>query len=339
MHRRVAAAAVIALFTTAAAPRAAAVTPAQLLHDAYDAPQSVSYEGQVQVMEIGESRSVVSVYRISHLAPDLTRRWYLAPQSVYGDSVIARGAHTYNIDVRRGRTIVDSNGALDDQVALDDNYGLMAKNYRVVVAPDDSIAGHTTRTLLLVNKHTGETTMRVCIDASTHLVLERDTYAPNGSLASQVRFEQLNYIPTIPRAVFALPSGFKQVSGIQHNAPSNDIKSLVKSAGFNAKSPKYLPDGFFPVTGDVTVVDGVRTLHLLYSDGIRTVSLFQNARGAAVDMSRYSPRDIAVQNHQGRYVEQGPITLLAWEESGLHFALVGELSRTELVKIAASVVP
>jgi negative regulator of sigma E activity len=337
MRRRLATAALIALFATLGA--SPAQTPAQLLRDAFDAPRALSYEGQVQVMEIGESHSMVSVYRVSHRAPDLTRRWYLAPQSLYGDSVIARGAHTYNIDVRHGRTIVDSNGALDDQVALNDNYGLMTRNYRIVVAPDDSIAGRITRTLLLVNKHTGETTMRVCIDASTHLVLERDTYAPNGSLASQVRFEQLNYVHAIPQAVFALPSGFTQVGGIRHKAPSNDIASLVKSAGFSAKSPHYLPDGFQPVTGDVSVVNGIRTLHLLYSDGIRTLSLFQNARGAAVDMSRYSPHDIAVENHRGRYVEQGPITLLAWQESGLHFALVGELSRTELVKIAASVVP
>ena len=339
MRRRLAVAALFTFLATVAASPVAAEPPAQLLREAFDAPRTVSYEGQVQIMEIGESRSVVSVYRISHLAPDLTRRWYLAPQSVYGDSVIARGAHTYNIDVRRSRTIVDKNEALDDRAALNDNFGLMTKNYRVVVAPDDNIAGRTTRTLLLINKHTGETTMRVCIDARTHLVLEKDIYASNGSLASQVRFEQLNYVTSIPRAVFALPSGFKQVNGIEHKMPSNDIKRLVKSAGFKAKSPQYLPDGFRPVTGDVSVVDGVRTLHLLYSDGVRTVSLFQNARGAAVDMSRYSPRDIAVQNHRGRYVEQGPITLLAWQEAGLHFALVGELSRAELVKIAASVVP
>lgn len=339
MHRRLTAAALAIFLVTSAAPGIAADAPAQLLRAAFDAPKTVSYEGQVQIVEIGESGSVVSVYRVSHLAPGLTRRWYLAPQSVYGDSVIARGERTYNIDVRSGRTIVDSNGALNDQVALNDNFDLMTKNYRVVVAPDDSIAGRTARTLLLMNKHTGETTMRVCIDASTHLVLERDIYAPNGSLASQVRFEQLNYVASIPRAVFALPSGFKQVTGIQHQAPSNDIRALVRSAGFKAKSPGYLPDGFYAVTGDIGVVDGVRTLHLLYSDGIRTVSLFQNARGAAVDMSHYTAHDITVENHKGRYVEQGPITLLAWQEAGLHFALVGELSRTELVKIAASVVP
>ena len=339
MHRRLAAAALSTLLAALCAAPAAAETSAQLLHDAFDAPHALSYEGQVQVMEIGESHSIVSVYRISHLAPDLTRRWYLAPQSVYGDSVIARGVHTYNIDVRHSRTIVDKNGALDDRAALDDNFGLMTKNYRIVVAPDDNIAGRTVRTLLLVNKYTGETTMRVCIDARTHLMLEKDRYAPNGSLMSQVRFEQLSYVASIPRAVFALPSGFKQISGIQHQTPSNDVASLVKSAGFKAKSPRYLPDGFLPVTGDISAVNGVRTLHLLYSDGIRTVSLFENARGAAVDMSRYSAHDIAVQNHRGRYVEQGPVTLLAWQESGLHFALVGELSRTELVKIAASVVP
>jgi len=51
------------------------------------------------------------------------------------------------------------------------------------------------------------------------------------------------------------------------------------------------------------------------------------------------PKTVDLENHTAQYVEQGPTTLLAWSEHGLHFALVGELSRTELIKIAASVVP
>jgi negative regulator of sigma E activity len=339
MLRRTLALGTLTLFTSLAASPVNAVDPATLLRLAFDSPQKISYEGEVQSTEIGDSQAMVSVYRVEHLAPDLTRRWYIAPQSIYGDSVISRGQRTYNVDVKNNRLVVDQNGAIDDQVAINDNFDLLSSNYRVETAPDDTIANRTTHVLLLVNKHTGATTMRVWIDAQTHLVLQKERYAANGSLTSQVRFEQLHYTSTIPAAVFALPTGFSRSTGIRHGAPTNDIPKLVDAAGFSAKHPRYLPDGFLAVTGDVSDVNNVRTLHLLYSDGIRTVSLFQNARGASVDMSHYTVHDIAIQNHTGRYVEQGPITLLAWSESGLHFTLVGELSRDELVKIAASVVP
>jgi negative regulator of sigma E activity len=113
----------------------------------------------------------------------------------------------------------------------------------------------------------------------------------------------------------------------------------VSTAGFQALGPKYLPEGFLPIAGDVSDIKGVRTLHLLYSDGLRTVSIFENARGAAVDLSKYTVHQTAVRSHNAQYVLEGPTTLLAWAQGNLHFALVGELSRDDLVRIASSVAP
>jgi negative regulator of sigma E activity len=311
----------------------------QVLRQAMSAPSTVSYVGEVQRLEIGQSQSEASIFRVEHRAPSLSRYWYIAPQSLYGDSIITRGEVSYSIDVKRSRVIVDENDTIDDQVAIDDNFSLLTTNYRAVLAPNETVVGHSARVVLLVNRHTGQTTMRVWIDGQTHLVLQKERYAANGSLTSQMRFEQLRYTGAIPTGVFDVPKDLPQSRGSSHSLPSNDISRAVHDAGFDAKSPRYLPDGFLPVAGDVADVNGVRTLHLLYSDGIRTISLFQNARGAAVDMSRYHPHDIKVEASDAQYVEEGPVTLLAWSESGLHFALVGELSRSELVKIAASVVP
>ncbi|HMD02528.1 MAG TPA: DUF4367 domain-containing protein, partial [Candidatus Baltobacteraceae bacterium] len=90
---------------------------------------------------------------------------------------------------------------------------------------------------------------------------------------------------------------------------------------------------------DVTTVNGVRTLHLLYSDGLRTISLFENATGAAADFGTLHPTTIHFQGHDAQYVEDGPTTLLTWKEHGLYFALVGDLMRNELIEIGKSVVP
>jgi len=277
------------------------------------------------------------LFRVEHLAPDKTRRWYLAPESLYGDSIISRGTMEYDVDVHRNRVVVARNDALDDQVALDDNFGLLLHNYNAVMAPDTSVAGRRAYQVLLVNKYTGETVIRLAVDAQTKLVLERDRFGSTGTVTGQMRFEQVRFTSAIPEQTFEIPSGMKQIRGQDESLPSNDLRAVVKAAGFRALGPKYLPEGFVPMAGEVNDVKGVRTLHLLYSDGLRTVSLFENARGAAVDMSRYTAHATKIRSHDAQYVRDGSTTLLAWTDGNLHFALVGELTLAELVRIGSSV--
>jgi negative regulator of sigma E activity len=306
------------------------------LRQAVLAYSQLSYVGQIQNVDFGTNRADAVLFRVEHRAPDLTRRWYLAPEALYGDSIISRGTMEYDIDVHRNRVVVARNDALDDQIAFDDNFGLLLRNYKAVLAPDTSVAGRRAFQVLLVNKYTGETVIRLSLDAQTKLVLEKDRFGSNGTVTSQMRFEQIRYT-AVPTQVFDVPTGFTRVHGQDEGLPSNDLQALVKTAGFRALGPKYLPDGFLPIAGELTDVKGVRTLHLMYSDGLRTVSLFENARGAAVDMSHYTVHSTKLQSRDAQYVRDGPTTLLAWSDGVLHFALVGELTLGELMRIGASV--
>ena len=184
--------------------------------------------------------------------------------------------------------------------------------------------------------------MRVWIDEATHLVLKKEEYHGNGAMASQMRFEELRYTTQIPDDIFATdaPAGYEQVAGTEIVAAI-----LRTSTGSNAvpgscrPGPKDLPQGFALATADVTTVNGVRTLHLLYSDGPRTMSLFENATGAAADFGTLHPRTMHFEGHDAQFVEDGPTTLLCWRERGLYFALVSDLMRPELIEIAKSIVP
>ena len=311
--------------------------PSQLLRQAVDAYGKYSYVGQIQNVDFGTSRADAVLFRVEHRAPNLTRRWYLAPEGLYGDSIISRGNMEYDVDVHRNRVVVARNDALDDQVALDDNFGLLLKNYNAVMAPDTSVAGRRALQVLLVNKYTGQTVIRLSLDAQTKLVLEKDRFGSTGTVTGQMRFEQIRFTAAIPDQVFAVPSGYKSVRGQNEGLPSNDLQGLVKTAGFKALGPKYLPEGFLPIAGEVNDVKGVRTLHLMYSDGLRTISLFENARGAAVYMSRYTVHATKLQSKDAQYVREGATTLLTWSDGNLHFALVGELTLGELTRIGASV--
>jgi len=313
--------------------------PADLLRDAMTAPQRISYVGEVQVLRIGAQHSDATIYRIEHRAPDLTRRWYLAPQDLYGDSIVSRGSTTYSIDVKRQHVVVSQGEDADQQIAERGNFDILMANYHAVYAPDENLSGRTVHVVLLNNKYTGQTTMRVQIDAQTHLLLERQQYATNGSLIAQTRMEQIRYTNAIPAALFQIPSGMARVNGAARGQESTDVAQVISSAGFAARVPKYLPEGFSPIAGDVVSIKNVPTLHLIYSDGIRTVSLFQNEKDAAVDLSHYRAIATTVADHPAHYVEEGPTVLLAWADGNHHFALVGELSLEELEKIGASVLP
>ena len=340
--KRIAVIAAAAFFASAAPSFSGGENAFDLLRASIAAPAHLSYSGQLQSIQFGSSKSVATVYKVDHRAPSLTRRWYIAPQSLYSDSIITRGNESYNIDMHAKRIIASRNNAVDDQVALDDNFGLLTANYRATFGPDQSVAGRQTAEVVLTNKYTGQIAMRVWIDRETKLVLEKQNYAPNGSITQESRFDQIQYTNNQPDGIFTVPAltGFTQVKGLSHGAPSSDLASVIKTAGFNARGPKYLPDGFLPVTGDVSDIKGVRTLHILYSDGIRTLSLFENNRNAAIDLSHYKVTAANVDKHPASYVLDGPTSLLTWqEEDGLFFALVGELSRKELLRIAASVEP
>ncbi len=315
--------------------------PAALLRASMRAPQSVSYVGQLETIRFASNRANATIVKIEHLAPSSTRRWYVAPDSLYGDYIITRGPASYEFDTKKSLITVTHSPAFSDQVSAGAIFDRVLANYKCVLAPSASVAGRPTYSVMLMNKFTGERVVRVWLDRETHLVLKREEYHANGAIASQMRFEELRYTKSLPDGLFATtpPAGYKEVSGRDLAMPTSDIEKAIKAAGFKPYTPKDLPQGFELTSADETDVGSVRSLHLVYSDGLRTLSLFENANGAAADFGTLRPHTVTFEGHDGRYVEDGPTTLLAWNEHSLHFALVGDLQRAELIEIAKSVVP
>jgi len=310
-----------------------------ILHAAMGADHRVSYEGEVEVQQIGARHSDLSIYRVEHAANGPTRRWYLAPRAIYGDTVITKGPHSYSIDVKNERVVIGEAGDSEQGIGTEGSFAVLAANYEAVLGPDETLDGRPVRVIALDNRYTGQLTLKLHIDAATHLVLERQQFAADGALISVTRFEQIRYTKAIPQADFEIPSGMRHVAEPARSAESGDVQGVLASAGFVALVPKYLPPGFRPFSGGVSSIKNVPTLHVLYSDGIRTISFFQNEKNAAVDLSRFRAVQTSVANHPARYVEEGPTTLLAWSDGTRHFALVSDLSLDELEKIGASVVP
>lgn len=333
-----------------ARPTAAPMDATALLRASIAAPRTVSYVGQLETLAFGSNRSNATIVRVEHRAPDRTRRWYLAPESLYGDYIVTSGNATYQFDTKHARMTVSHEAPPESAIGSDGNrLDLAMSNYRAVGAGAEIIASRPTQSVVLINRFTGERAERIWIDDETHLVLKKEAYHASGAVASQTRFEELRYTAQIPDDVFATaaPTGYATAQRPDVEMPSSDLQHVLKDAGFAVQTPRDLPQGFKLIGGDVATVPAaagakagdVRSLHLVYSDGLRSLSLFENATGAAADFGSLHPKTTHFEDHDAEYVEDGPTTLLTWKEHGIHFALVGDLQRAELVQIGKSVIP
>jgi negative regulator of sigma E activity len=329
--------AILAATTSVAGAGVAPEAPAALVADAIEAPAHVSYAGTVELLKVGAHGAESSVFDIEHRAPDRTRKTFSAPAAVNGDSVVQVGNTSYEIDLKRSRVVSSENDALTDPAALAANYSLLKRNYHAVAKSDEVFAGRPAKVVAIVSDYNNRSAIVVRIDSATKLVLDKQQYDTDGTLTGEMRFIRIRFAGSMPDADFAIPTNLPQVAGPRRGVPSEAIDGLVARAGFAAQNPKFLPLGFSPVEGSLVTIQSVRTLHLLYSDGIRTISLFENNKATADDLTRYHAQTTTIAGHSAQYAESGPTTILTWSNSALTYTLVGDLHLTDLQKIAASI--
>jgi negative regulator of sigma E activity len=324
-----------------AAPTPAPIDWNAVVREALDAPRRISYVGQLQTIRWGERSASATIQRVEHLAPASTRRTFLAPEALYGEYDITLGTTTTKIDPKQRRVMISENPASDNLITQSTSIALLAANYRAVPGQLESVAGRPATSVSLVSRYTGERMMRIWIDSETKVVLAKEAYHPDGSLSWRSRFDEIRFTNEIPSGVFSasIPAGFVEVEGRRFADMSDDLERTMNEAGFKAVNPRRLPEGFRMIGAENSTFRGLRNLHLLYSDGIRTLSLFENNADSEPDFGGVKPSLTHFEGHDAWYVKDGPTTLLTWHEHGLAFALIGDLDLKKLTAVAISVVP
>lgn len=310
-----------------------------LLFAALVAPANVSYAGVVQVVHIGSRAAEADVYRVEHRAPDLTRRDYQAPAALAGDTVVSKGTVLFSLDTPRHRIVEARNDAADDPRVLDSEYALLSENYRVERRGDDSVAGRHTVDLALINKYSDRMTMLVRIDAARKIALDREEFGPSGGLVSETRFEEIRYPAQVTESDFTLPKNFAVVRDPTLDETPEQPDAVVSSAGFSVRAPRELPDGFAPVEGDFAEMHGVRMLHLLYSDGIRTFSLFESAKASKLEAAETQTQSLRIGDRYADYAEDNATGVLSWSDGNIQYTLVGEVGLVDLPHLASAITP
>lgn len=310
-----------------------------LLKQAVVADDHVSYTGTVTTLVYGPHGADATVVRLDHAAPNKWRMWYVAPADAYGRLIVSNETTTYQYEPKIATVYSDEWEASGPALTLDLDTAKVLDNYSVDLGASSDIAGRKAVSLSLISKSSGALVQRVWLDTATQLVLQRESYHADGTIDQKTSFDNIRIVKDLPKDLFDLtvPAGMHVEPGATFGKVAKDLASVQSSVNFTVVSPKFVPQGFSLEKASLGTRNGINTVQLLYTDGLRDFSVFENSTERLPQLQ--SPRTFDVDDTTGVTDDIAGETLLSWNANGLNITLVGDLTAKQLAKIGASVRP
>lgn len=291
-------------------------TPAQaqtswrdLLQRAVEEGQRRSFEGRLVVVSFDAEAPVIGEVTVTQDA---------------GGSVMTSGSAAWILGRERGRTFfgdADSGTLLRfgnvDQTGF--SIDRLEEKYDVEIEGEGStVLGEA---VVLAIRERGQLRERLYVDPGSGMVVRRETYGRNGRPVRLVAFTSLDLtpgeVPEIEDAVI-----WNEVHAAKTEmAP--DAMGILRDIGWVA--PDELPGGYGLVAAAALGEDETSSLHLLYSDGLYGVSIYQQhgrLDGSAVVARGARPAQLG-RMHVYRWPGAEPATV-AWTGQGRTFTAVSD---------------
>jgi hypothetical protein len=138
-----------------------------------------------------------------------------------------------------------------------------------------------------------------------------------------------------PGIIFRGPSFEREFSlsetPVIFNGHTLTLSEARNATDFDIVSPSW----FHPYykLGQIRVIEDRDALQLLYTNGINSISLFEQSLDGQRGLSRHDFREYAVYNNQGE--DRG--TILAWRDDTLSYVLIGNIEMSQLMDMAQSI--
>jgi hypothetical protein len=135
-----------------------------------------------------------------------------------------------------------------------------------------------------------------------------------------------------PGIIVRGPSSQQKVIPREAPAISNGhtltLSQARKTANFDLVSPPRLHPGY--MLDEIRRIEGRDSLHLLYTDGINTVSLFEQPLDGERGLAAQDFREYAVYRNEGK----AGGAILAWRDDALSYVLIGNAEMSQLMDMA-----
>lgn len=312
----------------ALAGRALAGGPEELL----PAAKETAYRGRKVVVDFGSATPQVTTMSVICQPGGRERREFHATHGI----LVHDGVASWQYFPDRGVVLKRPGRSEGGEVLRPEQLRRTLPAYEVRLIAAGTVAGRASRALEFLPRERGtRPRRRVWVDADTGLVLRTEVYDADDRLAWLSVFEALEYRPQLPPGAFTMrvPPGARVVEAGAD--PCLEPEEAERRSGLPAMLPAYLPGGFSRQCIQAVGRPGYGEIQAVYGDGLTLLSFFSSSKfrdpggagGGAVEIGPWP----------GRWHDLGLVRGITWRAPWAHLALLGELSRGELQRIAASV--
>lgn len=301
----VAAVGVTALVPTPAVGAEAGADALSLLEKAYSRSRIDTYHGVELVMVDNQSHQV----RVSHVP-----------------------GHTYLFTDGSSQAYESSDSAPAGS-SLDplskDPLALLKAHYRLTVLGTETVVGRPAVVISAVSA-AGATVAQFWVDKTSSLLVRRDTYDTMGNVYSRVAFTEL-VVSTADPELSSLTS-----TPLRPDGTAEDAGQLAALRGRGWWAGSQLPGGLTLFDAREVTSAGATVLHLSYSDGISSVSVFEQRGRLAAGALPTGWRTVTLPD--GRVVLQadGVPVRAAWQADQLVVAVIADVPPAAVPAVVAA---
>ena len=264
------------------------------------------------------------------------RMEYLLPPDARGRIVTSDGQANWQYEPRQdllARTQLIPENEQNERATQD----LIAQNYRlVVVSENEVVEGRDAWLLELLPRLAGKSSQRRWIDRQTFKTLRVETHYEDGILARMVAYDHIVLPANVTPGEFEPPHGDK-LHSLNSVADSDSFAGADQPAF--ARALRLTPDGalgFRLVQVASSSLDKGKTAHLLYSDGIESVSVFVQQGGTPAPINAAGWHTITINKQTAFENLDGHLDAIVWTQNNYRYTALSHLGPKALQQFVGS---
>ncbi|WP_456338688.1 outer membrane lipoprotein-sorting protein [Fervidibacter sacchari] len=154
------------------------------------------------------------------------------------------------------------------------NFELLRRNYEIKLLEPEEVAGRNCYVVLAEPKHPNNPKRKIWVDKVHFVVLRDELLDADGTPIRIFVVRSINFNAGVDDNLFSVPQGW-QVANAPYR-PNLSLEEAERIAGFKVRLPKFVPEGYQLAGVGVTYCShGTPIVHLQYSDGFNTISVFE----------------------------------------------------------------
>ncbi len=293
------------------------------------APSQVDYEATKVLTAVHQDRAETVTVRESYKRLGHLRLEFLSPESVGGRLLIDDGASVWQYEpsqhlVIHGPSFVQSP---DAPPRVDD----ILRSSLVAVVGTEEVIGRQT-VVVAMEPRDGGASRRYWVDQATGVILRTEERDATGEIVFTSFFTRISFGLNLPSVLFRFtpPAGARVIALYLSGDPVQTPEALRREAGVTV--PSALPYGYRFRAGAVARHGALSAASATYTDGARTLTVFQTAASQMAFPLMGMP--VKSGTLDARLLDLGYFRVMIWQSRGINYALAGSLPAPALLLVA-----